>query len=186
MADLCREMSINSRASGKPDANEYLETMAFPTELLVADPHTDAELQGNLLQDYGREFEQLREKKITQTVLQRWFEDSRKRTTLHREFSLPQSEKASRARGSIPGNTKIGLVLCVKVCFHQERYVIEILIKSLLRDGTASWVRIVNGINKYVTETSETIALENVEHRVSGKPVCKSKATTKACVKENG
>ena len=121
------------------------------------------------------------------TVLRRWFEDSRKRTTLHREYTLPRSEKASRVRGSIPGNTKIGLVLYVKVCFHQERYVIEILIESLLRDGTASWVRIVNGINIYVTETSETIALENVEHRVSGKTLSgKSKATTKACVKENG
>ena len=48
-------------------------------------------------------------------------------------------------------------------------------IESLFRDGTASWVRIVNGINKYVTETSETIALENVEHRVTVKPLAKAK-----------
>ena len=38
--------------------NEYLETVEIPTERLIADPHTDAELQGNLLQDYEREFEQ--------------------------------------------------------------------------------------------------------------------------------
>ena len=57
-------------------------------------------------------------------------------------------EKASRARGWIIGNTKIGPVLDVKVCLHQERYGIEILIESLFRDGTASRVRIVNWIKK--------------------------------------
>ena len=41
--------------------------------------------------------------------------------------------------------------------------------------GTASWVRIVNGINKDATETSETIPLDNVEHRVTGKLVAKAK-----------
>ena len=88
--------------------------------------------------------------------------------------SIPRSEEASRARGWI-GNTKIGPVLDVKVCLHQERYGIEILIESLFRDGTASWVRNVNGMNKYVTESSETISLENVEHRVTGKPGAKAK-----------
>ena len=57
----------------------------------------------------------------------------------------------------------------VKVCLHQKRYGIEILVESLFRDRTVYWVRIVNGIDKYVTETSETISLENVEHRVKGK-----------------
>ena len=42
-------------------------------------------------------------------------------------------------------------------------------------DETAAWVRIVNGINKYVTETSETISLENAEHRATGRPVAKAK-----------
>ena len=31
-----------------------------------------------------------------------------------------------------------------------------------------------NGINKYVFEMSETISLENVEHRVTWKPVAKA------------
>ena len=90
---------------------------------------------------------------------------------LCREYTLPRSEKASRVRGWILGNTKIGPVLDVKVCVHQGRYGIEILIESLFRDSTASWVRIVNGIDKYVTETSETISLESVEHRLTGKLV---------------
>ena len=72
--------------------------------------------------------------------------------------------------------------LDVKVCLHQKHHGIEILIESLFRDGTASWVRIVNGINKCVTEASETISLENVEHRVSGKPVAKARPRLKPAV----
>ena len=59
------------------------------------------------------------------------------------------------------------------------------MIESLFRDGTASWVRIMNGINKYVTETLETISLENVVHRVSGKLVAKAMPRP-LFVKENG
>ena len=76
----------------------------------------------------------------------------------------------------------IGPVLDVKVCFHQGRYGIEVMIESLFRDRTVSWVRIVNGTNKYVTETSETISLENVEHTVTGKLVGKAKPQPKLAV----
>ena len=58
----------------------------------------------------------------------------------------------------------------------------EILIESLLLDGTASWVRVVNGSNKYVTETSETISFKNVEHTVAGKLVAKAKPRPKLVV----
>ena len=57
----------------------------------------------------------------------------------------------------------------------QKRYGIEIVIESLLRDRTVSWVRIVNGIDKYVTETAKTISLENVEHTVTVKSVATAK-----------
>ena len=70
---------------------------------------------------------------------------------LFRDDTLPRSEEASRVRG-IRGNTK---VLGVMICHHQGRHGVEIMIESLFRDRTVSWVRIVNGINKYVTETSE-------------------------------
>ena len=56
------------------------------------------------------------------------------------------------------------------------------MIESLFRDSTVSWVRIVNGIDKYVTETSETISLENVEHGVTWKPVAKAKPRPKLTV----
>ena len=60
-ADMCKELSKDSEVAGTPAANEDLETMEIPTELPLADPHTDAELQGTLLQDYEREFDQLPE-----------------------------------------------------------------------------------------------------------------------------
>ena len=54
------------------------------------------------------------------------------------------------------------------------------MIESLFRDRTVSWVQIVNGINKYVTETSETIAFEIFEHKeVTVKPVAKAKPQLK-------
>ena len=92
---------------------------------------------------------------------------------LCREKTLPRCEEASR--GWILRNTKISPILDVKVCLHQKRYGIEIMVESLFRDRTLSWVRIVNGIDKYVNETSETISFEIVEHRVTGKPVAKAK-----------
>ena len=78
-------------------------------------------------------------------------------------------------RGWILGNTKIGPVLDVKVCFHQGRFGTEVMIQSLFRDRTVSWVRVVNGIDKYVTETSETSSLESVKHSVTGKPGAKAR-----------
>ena len=89
--------------------------------------------------------------------------------TYCRESTLPRSEEASRVRGWIRSNTKIGPVLDVNFCFHPGRYSVEIMVESLFRDQTVSWVRIVNGITKYVTATSEEIHIESVhKHRETG------------------
>ena len=85
--------------------------------------------------------------------------------TYCRESTLPRSEEASRVRRWIRGNTKVGPVLDVNFCFHPGRYGVEIMVESLFRDRTVSWVRIVNGINKYVTEASEAILVASVENR---------------------
>ena len=42
-------------------------------------------------------------------------------------------------------------------------YCIDIMIESLFKDQTVSWVRIVHGINKYVTEKSEEMSIESVQ-----------------------
>ena len=61
------------------------------------------------------------------------------------------------------------------VCCHQGRYGVEIMIESIFRDRTVSWVRVVDGINKYVTETSEEIPVASVENRGTRKPVAKAR-----------
>ena len=96
-----------------------------------------------------------------------------------REFSSLRNDESSYVKGWIRENTNIGPLLVVKVCYHQGRYGVEIMIESLFRDRTISWVRIVNGINKYVTETSQEILVASVEKRGTGKPVAKAKPRPK-------
>ena len=90
---------------------------------------------------------------------------------------MRRSDESSHVRGWIRGNTKIGPVLEVKVCYHQGRHGVEIKIESLFRDRTCSWVRNVNGINKYVTGTSEQILVASVGERSSEQPVAKARPT---------
>ena len=78
-------------------------------------------------------------------------------------------------KGWIRGRTKIGPVLDVKVCYHQGRYGVEIMIESFFRDRTVSGFRIVNGINKYVTETTEEIVAASVGDKSTGKLVAKAR-----------
>ena len=85
---------------------------------------------------------------------------------------MPLCEKKTRAKGWIRKNTRIGPVLDIKVCHHEDRYGIVILVESLIQ---ASWVRIVNGIAKYVTESMH---IKDEEHRASGRTCCQSKTTT--------
>ena len=58
--------------------------------------------------------------------------------------------------------TRIGPVLDIKVCRHEDQYTIEVLVQSLFQDRTASWVRIVNGVDKYETETMLTKKEEDI------------------------
>ena len=94
-----------------------------------------------------------------------------------REYTLLRSDESSHVRGWIRGNTKIGPVLDVEVCDHQGCYSVEIMIESLIRDKTVSWDRILNGINKYVTETSgkEEILVASVGDKSTAKLVPKAR-----------
>ena len=84
------------------------------------------------------------------------------------------AKKKIRAKGWILKNTRIGPVLDKKVCRHEYRYSIEVLNESLFRDRTASWVRIVSGIDKYVTEAVQP---KEEEHRASARPQLKPAVT---------
>ena len=59
------------------------------------------------------------------------------------------------------------------VSYHQGRYGVEIMINSLFGDGTRSWVTIVNGRNKCVTEMSEETHIEDIREKTE-KPVAKA------------
>ena len=167
--------------------------MVIPTDFPTANPvsQTDAEVQGNLLREHKQKFAELPEQeKLTKLCSNAGFFEKIEKgqffitlddDALHdmkgscREYTLPRSEESSHVRGWICGNTKIGSVLDVKVCYPHGRCGVEIMIESFCRDRTVSWVRIVNGINKHVTETSEEILVASVENRGTGKPVAKAK-----------
>ena len=84
-----------------------------------------------------------------------------------REYTMPRNEKKTRAKGWILKNTWIGPVLDIKVCRFEDRYSIEVLV-----DRTASEVRIVSGIDKYVTESMQT---KEEECRASWRRVAKAR-----------
>ena len=103
--------------------------------------------------------------------------------TACREYTQLRNLTTSRPRGWIRSNAKIGPVLDAKLYPHEGRHCIDIMIESLFKDRTVSWVRILNGINKYVTETTEKTPTENVELFIStGKFVAKAKPKPKYVV----
>ena len=83
---------------------------------------------------------------------------------------MPQNEKGTLKRGWILKDTRIGQVLNIKVCYHDDRYSIEVQIPSLFEDNTVSWVRIVNGVDKYLTES---MLNKKEEDTASEKPLLK-------------
>ena len=88
-------------------------------------------------------------------------------------------KKGTSVRGWIRKNTRIGPVLNIKVCYRDEQYSIEVQVQSLFQDDTVSWVTIVNGVDKYVTD-SMPIAKE--EDTAQGKPIAKARPRQKPTV----
>ena len=76
--------------------------------------------------------------------------------------TVPRNEKKTHVRRWIRKNTRIGTVLNMKVCCHDDRYSFEVQVPSLFQDNTASLVRIVNGVDKYVTESMLTKEEEDI------------------------
>ena len=72
---------------------------------------------------------------------------------LCRECTLPRNDEGTRVRGWIRSKTRIGPGLNIKVCWRDEQYSVEVQAPSLFQDNTVSWVRIVNGVDKDVTES---------------------------------
>ena len=98
-----------------------------------------------------------------------WREEGQQIQHLCREYTLLRNEKVTCVRGWIRSNTRIGPVLNIEVCCHDDRYSFEVQVPSLFQDNTASWVRIVNDVDKYVTESMPTAKEEDT---ASGKTHC--------------
>ena len=103
-----------------------------------------------------------------------------------REYTLPREEEASQPKGWIQANTKIGTVLEVTTdCLH-GKYGVKIIILSVNRDNTHSWVRIFHGSNKFVMNFEQheqeipEVQLEEYAFVVDAKDfACRSKAKAK-------
>ena len=146
-ADLCGELARDSKGTGRPGAPEDLESLVIPTEFPSANqvPQTDAKVQGNLLCEHEQKFADLPEQeKLTKLCSNAGFSKNIEKgqffitlddDTLDklmgscREYTLARSDESSQVKGWIRGNTKIGPVLEVKVCYHQGRYGVELKIE---------------------------------------------------------
>ena len=73
-------------------------------------------------------------------------------TVACREYTLPRADSTSQPKGWIQGNTKIGPVLEVTTSYKHGKHGVEIIIWSLNRNNTDSWVRNSHGSNKFVMD----------------------------------
>ena len=58
------------------------------------------------------------------------------------EYTLPRDDPASKPKGWIKANTRIGPILEITTSFQQFKYGVEVRIPSVKEDNSQSWVRI--------------------------------------------
>ena len=111
-------------------------------------------------------------------MLRSSFEISRNWTILLCSSATKRSlrdQEGTRIKRWIQSNVRFGRVSVIKVCNHYGRYSIEVQVQSLLQDQTVSWIRIVNGIDKFVREAMPI----QVEEKALGKPAAKTRPVLK-------
>ena len=113
-------------------------------------------------------------------------EFSQFRSVACREYTLPRDEDASQPKGWIQGDTKIGPVLEVAICYLHGKYGVEIRIMSMNGDNSHSWVRISHGSNKFVMNLNNNeqeipeVQLEEYALKLDAKDfACRTKAKAK-------
>ena len=72
------------------------------------------------------------------------------RSVACRAYTLPRDDPASKPKGWIKANTRIGPVLEITTSFQQFKYGVEVRIPSVKEDNSQSWVRISFGTVRYV------------------------------------
>ena len=150
--------------------------------------HTNALQRRNLVQEYDRKIRtNVRWPEIIQTLFWCGFGAWRNRTMLLHSWyrgragdatvtprihdAFWNEKKKTRVQGWFLKNARIGPLMDIKVCRHDDRYSIEVLVQSLFQDRTASWVKIINGVDKYVTESMLTKGGEDMANaRTREKP----------------
>ena len=93
-----------------------------------------------------------------------------KNRSLCREYTLPWDVMENCAKGWIESDARFG-----PVSETHGRYSVEVNVASLFEDKTASWIRIVTGVENYVREAMPI----QEEERSSVKPAAKSKPILK-------
>ena len=88
---------------------------------------------------------------------------------------MPRDQEGTRIKGWIQSNVLFSPVSDIKVCNHCGRYSIEVQVQSLFQDQTVSWIRIVNGIDKFVREAMPI----QEEEKASVKPAAKARPIPK-------
>ena len=178
----------------KPAALQRLEMVEIPTVLSKAENSANEQQWGNPGQEYERKFEQLSEdqklcklcsdaglKLVEREQCFKTLETEEGPQMQHscRENTLPRIEKVTRVRGWIRSKTRIGPVLNMKVCHRDEQYSVEVQVPSLFPENTVSWVRIVNGVDRFVTESMPTAKEEDT---TSVKPIAEARPRQKPTV----
>ena len=188
IGDLCNELSEDPGASETPEAPDHVETMEIQTGPSDAETQTNAQQRWNLVCKNTRENSNTCQKtrNYPHNVLMmglKLVESGQHFYTLETEEGQQmqhtrclEMRRRLIVRGWIRKNTRIGPVLNTKVCHHEEQYTIEVLVKSLFQDRTASWARIVNGVDKYVTESLLTKEEEDIAPE---KPIAKARPRQK-------
>ena len=171
VADMIEELPVGQRALVKPKAQGQLDKVEIITQLPLAKIQANEERQGNLLQEYEQRFEKLSE---DQKLSKLCSEAGLRLVEIGQFFyALPspreegnQSLCGTRVEGWSHSNVRFGPVSDIKVCNQNGRYSIEVRVPSLFQDQTVSWIRIVNGIDKFARETMPI----QEEERASGIP----------------
>ena len=175
----------------KPKAPAHLVKMDILTSPSIAEAQSYEKRQGNSLQEYEQRFEQLSEgqklSKLRSEAGLRLVEIGHNFYTLAtprgegeqslcREYTMLPDEKGTRVKGWIRNNEGFGPFLDVKVCNHDQQHSVEVQVRSWFEDQAVSWVRSVNGVDKFVREAMPT----QEEEIASGTLIAKARPRPKS------
>ena len=182
---MIEELPVGQRAVVKPKAPSQLDKVEILTQPPLAEMQANEERWWNLLQEYEQRFEKLPEDQrlsrlcseaslrlleIGSSMLFRHPEE--KKINLYAEnrrcFEI---NKELVSKGGSKAMYDLNLVSDIKTCNHNGGYSIEVQVQSLFQDQTVSWIRIVNGIDKFVREA---LPIQE-EEKASDKPAAKAR-----------